>query len=111
MLDLGTGSGAIALALAYERPRASILATDRSPDALDVARDNAQRLGLPNVAFARADWYDGLGSAGPADVFDLIVSNPPYVDGADPHLEQGDVRFEPAAALTPGVSRPSTRTS
>ena len=94
VLDLGTGSGAIALAIAHERPRARILATDLSTDAIDVARENARRLGLSNVEFVRADWYDGLPAGDP---FDLIVSNPPYIDGADPHLAEGDVRFEPPA--------------
>ena len=104
VLDLGTGSGAIALAIAHERPRATILATDVSADALDVARDNARRLGLANVEFALSDWYAGLAPASTGGAFDLIVSNPPYVDAADPHLREGDVRFEPARALTPGGS-------
>ena len=102
VLDLGTGSGAIALAIAHERPRATIVATDVSADALDVARDNARRLGLANVEFVRADWYDGLAPTAAGGAFDVIVSNPPYVDAADPHLREGDVRFEPARALTPG---------
>jgi len=104
VLDLGTGSGAIALAIAHERPRSTILATDASADALDVARGNARRLGLPNVEFALADWYAGLPASSSDGTFDLIVSNPPYVDAADAHLREGDVRFEPARALTPGSS-------
>ena len=102
VLDLGTGSGAIALAIAHERPRATILATDVSADALDVARDNARRLGLANVEFAQSDWYDGLAPASAGGAFDLIASNPPYIDAADPHLREGDIRHEPARALTPG---------
>jgi release factor glutamine methyltransferase len=98
VLDLGTGSGAIALALARERPLAHVLATDASRDALDVARDNAGRLGLDRVTFARADWYDGL----PPGTFDAIASNPPYVADGDPHLQEGDVRFEPRGALVAG---------
>jgi release factor glutamine methyltransferase len=98
VLDLGTGSGAIALALAHERPRAHVVATDLSADALAVARANAQRLGLSNVEFVAADWYDGV----PLVSFDLIASNPPYVDPQDPHLDEGDLRFEPRSALTPG---------
>lgn len=99
VLDLGTGSGAIALALAHERPHARVVATDTSSDALAVARANARRLGAFNVEFIEADWYDGVATTG----FDLIVSNPPYVEPQDPHLEEGDVRFEPRAALTPAV--------
>jgi release factor glutamine methyltransferase len=102
VLDLGTGSGAIALAIARERPRATILATDVSADALDVARENARRLGIVNVEFAQADWYDGVASTWRGAPFDLIASNPPYVVAADPHLGEGDVRFEPDLALTPG---------
>ncbi|MGD8712588.1 MAG: peptide chain release factor N(5)-glutamine methyltransferase [Thiohalophilus sp.] len=97
--DLGTGSGAIALALASERPACRITASDRSADALQVARRNAERLGLHNIEFVQSDWLDGF----PAGVrFDMIVSNPPYVCDADPHLVQGDVRFEPRTALAAG---------
>jgi release factor glutamine methyltransferase len=96
--DLGTGSGAIALAIARERPHACILATDFSAAALAVARTNAERLRIGNVAFAVGDWYGAL--AGKR--FDVIVSNPPYVAAEDPHLAQGDLRFEPAAALASG---------
>ena len=99
VLDLGTGSGAIALALAKERPRARVVATDASTDALAVARGNAERLGIANVAFAESDWFDTVGD-GP---WDMIVSNPPYVAARDPHLAEGDLRFEPAAALAAGV--------
>ncbi len=102
VLDLGTGSGAIALAIAHERSRATVVATDVSAAALDVARGNACRLGIANVEFVQADWYDGIAPARRDATFDLIVSNPPYVDGADPHLRDGDVRFEPPMALTPG---------
>jgi release factor glutamine methyltransferase len=97
--DLGTGSGAIALALARERPLARVTATDASAAALDVARRNAERLGIGNVAFALGDWYAAVGDAR----FDLIVSNPPYIAAGDAHLAQGDLRFEPAAALASGV--------
>lgn len=96
--DLGTGSGAIALALARERPQARVLATDASADALAVARSNAQRLGFGNVGFALGDWCAALG----ASRFDVIVSNPPYIEAADPHLGEGDLRFEPASALASG---------
>jgi len=97
--DLGTGSGAIALALASERSACHITATDRSVDALEVARRNAERLGLHNIEFVQSDWLEGFN----ADVrFDMIVSNPPYVCDADPHLDKGDVRFEPRMALAAG---------
>ncbi len=96
VLDLGTGSGAIALAIAHERPRATVLATDVAAEALDVARDNARRLGLANIEFVLSDWYAGLAQLSTGGAFDVIVSNPPYVDAADPHLREGDVRFEPA---------------
>ncbi|MFK2929952.1 peptide chain release factor N(5)-glutamine methyltransferase [Dyella agri] len=99
MADLGTGSGAIALAIASERPHAQVLATDASADALAVARRNAQQLGIGNVRFAQGDWLAPLADGR----FALIVSNPPYIEAADPHLAQGDLRFEPAAALASGA--------
>ena len=98
VLDLGTGSGAIALAIARARPQATVVATDRSPDALAVARGNAARLRLSNVEWLRTEWFAGLGGAR----FDAIVSNPPYVAEGDPHLLEGDVRFEPPQALVSG---------
>jgi len=102
VLDLGTGSGAIALAIAHECPRARVLATDASAAALTVARANAQRLGLPNVEFLQADWYDGVPATWHGAPFDVVASNPPYILAGDPHLAAGDLRFEPAAALSPG---------
>jgi release factor glutamine methyltransferase len=97
--DLGTGSGAIALAIASERPRARVVATDASDDALAVARGNAERLRFRNVTFARGDWCDALG----AGRFDVIVSNPPYIAVGDAHLGTGDLRREPQAALVAGT--------
>ena len=97
--DLGTGSGAIALALASERPQAQVVATDASVDALAVARRNAQRLGIRNVRFVQGDWLAPL----VGERFALVVSNPPYIEAADPHLAQGDLRYEPAAALASGA--------
>lgn len=102
VLDLGTGSGAIALAIAHERPRARILATDVSADALAVARENARRLDLGHVGFAQSDWYVNVPPGWNGALFDLIASNPPYVAAQDPHLREGDLRFEPAAALASG---------
>lgn len=99
LADLGTGSGAIALAVAKARPRARVVATDVSADALDVARDNAQRLGIGNVEFRQGVWCAPLAG----ELFDLVVSNPPYVAAGDPHLHEGDLRFEPALALSPGT--------
>lgn len=95
--DLGTGSGAIALALASERPEWQVWATDRSSEALAVARDNGQRLGLSRIHFALGSWYEALEPAG--GLFDLLVSNPPYIAASDPHLADGDLRFEPGSAL------------
>lgn len=97
--DLGTGSGAIALALASERPRAQVLATDRSAGALAVAARNAAHHGLRNVAFAQGAWYAPLAGRR----VHLIASNPPYIAEGDPHLQQGDLRFEPGSALASGV--------
>ena len=96
--DLGTGSGAIALALASERPLAQIVATDMSADALAVAAGNARQHGLANVAFRQGSWHAPLAE----ERFDLIASNPPYIASDDPHLAQGDLRFEPATALASG---------
>jgi release factor glutamine methyltransferase len=102
VLDLGTGSGAIALAIAHERPRARVLATDVSTAALVLARDNAQRLGLSNVELIASDWYTQVPREWHGAPFDLIASNPPYVVAGDPHLADGDLRFEPPVALSPG---------
>ena len=102
VLDLGTGSGAIALAIAHERPRAQVLATDASVAALAVARDNAQRLGLATVEFLQSDWFASIPATWRGAPFDLVASNPPYVVAGDPHLTEGDLRFEPTAALSPG---------
>jgi release factor glutamine methyltransferase len=102
VVDLGTGSGAIALAIAHERPRAQLLATDVSAAALAVARDNALRLALANVEFLRSDWYADVPTTWRGGRFDVIASNPPYVAAGDPHLTDGDLRHEPAGALSPG---------
>ena len=98
LLDLGTGSGNIALTLALERPQCVVTAIDASASALAIARGNARALGAANVEFLQGDWYGPLAGRS----FDLIVSNPPYVADTDPHLERGDLRFEPAAALRAG---------
>ncbi|MCI3204852.1 MULTISPECIES: peptide chain release factor N(5)-glutamine methyltransferase [Pandoraea] len=102
VLDLGTGSGAIALAIAHSRPDAQVTAVDRSTDALDVARANARQLGLETrVEFLESDWYAALAADGAGRApFDIIVSNPPYIVSGDEHLSQGDLRFEPVDALT-----------
>lgn len=99
ILDLGTGSGAIAVSLALARPKARVLAIDISDDALSVAQTNAITLGA-KVRFLQGRWFAPLGVN---DQFDIIVSNPPYVRPGDPHLHQGDLRFEPTVALTDGV--------
>ena len=98
VLDLGTGSGCIALSLAHERPRAQLCAVDCSEAALDVARSNAQRHRIGSVTFLHSDWFAALGT----QRFDCIVSNPPYIAAGDAHLAQGDLRFEPAGALSSG---------
>ncbi|MET0332353.1 MAG: peptide chain release factor N(5)-glutamine methyltransferase [Dyella sp.] len=98
IIDLGTGSGAIALALAKERPCWKITASDASAAALAVARRNAQRLQLGHVRFMEGDWLGPLAG----QRFDAIISNPPYIEADDPHLQRGDLRFEPASALAAG---------
>lgn len=97
--DLGTGSGAIALAIARERPRCQVIATDNSAAALAVARSNVQRLDIANIELRQGEWLEPLAGM----YVDLIVSNPPYIAAQDRHLTQGDVRFEPASALLAGV--------
>jgi release factor glutamine methyltransferase len=97
--DLGTGSGAIALALASERPQARVVATDLSPAALEVARANARAHGLGHVDFRQGAWWAPLSG----ERFDLVASNPPYIAADDPHLAQGDLRFEPPTALAAGA--------
>jgi release factor glutamine methyltransferase len=98
VLDLGTGSGCVAVTLALELPDARITALDVSPAALAVASGNADRLGA-RVRFIESDWFAALGD----ERFDLIVGNPPYIAEGDPHLSEGDLRFEPAAALHCGA--------
>ena len=98
LLDLGTGSGAIALAVAHAAPDAIVTATDQSPEALAIAKANARHLDLESrVQFAQGSWYVALGDN---TLFDVILSNPPYIANEDPHLTQGDLRFEPISALT-----------
>jgi len=99
VLDLGTGSGAIALAISRERPRAQVTAVDASLGALAMAQKNAAKLGLGQVRFLRGDWYSPVQD----ERYDMIVSNPPYLADDDPHLQQGDLRFEPRSALAAGV--------
>ncbi len=98
--DLGTGSGAVALAIAIERPRCQVIATDRSHGALQLAKRNARELGIGNVAFVAGSWCLPLAALG----FELIVSNPPYVADDDPHLREGDLVYEPPLALRAGPS-------
>lgn len=95
LLDLGTGTGAIALALASEKPHWQITAVDRMPAAVALAEENRQQLGFSNVEILQSDWFAALAGR----TFDVIVSNPPYIDPKDPHLREGDVRFEPLSAL------------
>jgi release factor glutamine methyltransferase len=98
ILDLGTGSGAIAIAIASERPLAKITATDTSDEALMIAKQNADRHKINNIKFKNANWFDKENT----NLYDVIVSNPPYIEINDPHLTQGDVQFEPLSALASG---------
>ena len=99
VLDLGTGSGAIALALASERGGWQVIGVDRIAEAVALAERNRQRLKLGNAEFRQSSWFDGLAG----ERFDLILSNPPYIAADDRHLGEGDVRFEPLSALVAGV--------
>lgn len=99
VLDLGTGSGAISLAIAKERPLWDVVGVDRSEKAMAIAKKNQQRLHISNATFMVSDWFSAVSEEKP---FDLIVSNPPYISKSDPHLSQGDVRFEPKEALISG---------
>ena len=96
--DLGTGCGAIALAIASERPASRVIATDIDPKALRVAINNAEQLDIGNVEFRQGDWFEPLAG----EHFNIIVSNPPYIGEQDPHIRQGDLRFEPDNALVAG---------
>jgi len=99
ILDLGTGTGAVALAIAKHRPHAQVMALDASHAALCIAEHNAKQLGLAHVNFTLSHWF----SAVEGERFNLIVSNPPYIEQHDPHLSQGDLRFEPMSALASGA--------
>lgn len=99
ILDLGTGTGAVALAIASQRPQTKVIAVDASLEALKVATENAQDFKLANVRLLESNWFSALGS----EKFDVIVSNPPYIAQDDKHLKQGDLRFEPLSALASGV--------
>lgn len=98
VLDLGSGSGAIALAIAKERPHWKISGVDQSEKAIQLARKNQKHLNISNVTFTESNWFSALNKKR----FDLIVSNPPYISEQDPHLNQGDIRFEPKEALISG---------
>jgi release factor glutamine methyltransferase len=102
ILDLGTGSGAIGLAVAKNLPNAQVTCVDLSVEALTIAQENAHLLNLNSVKFLQSNWFDGLTTNLPAEdgLFDVIVSNPPYIPAGDHHLSMGDLRFEPNSALT-----------
>lgn len=100
LLDAGTGSGAIAIAIASERPAWHIIASDISQQALKLARSNSDRHQINNITFIQSNWFENITT----DNFDIIVSNPPYIAVGDPHLQQGDVRFEPQNALASGIT-------
>jgi release factor glutamine methyltransferase len=99
LLDLGTGTGAIALALAHEKTQWHVSAVDQSAAAVELAKLNASSLDITNVVVRQSDWFDVFTAA---QLFEVIVSNPPYIDVNDPHLQRGDVSFEPASALVAG---------
>lgn len=99
VLDLGTGSGIIAITLKCERPDLNVLAGDISAEALNIAKQNAKRH-QANIEFAQGSWYEVMNTFGLPEKIDLIVANPPYIEQNDPHLQQGDLRFEPQNALT-----------
>ena len=99
LCDLGTGTGAVALALASERPDITVTGVDKVADAVQLAKQNAKLNQLSNVQFLQSDWFAALGTT----KFDMIVSNPPYVEENSPYLHTGDVRFEPRSALTSGL--------
>jgi release factor glutamine methyltransferase len=104
LLELGTGSGAISLALAIEQPNWHFMATDLSPEALAVAKKNAKNLSIGNIEFKRGDWFDALSPLPDGEkFFNSIISNPPYIADHDPHLQSTDIRFEPSLALQAGA--------
>ena len=98
IIDLGTGSGAIAIAIASEQPNLDIVATDINEKALEIAKQNSKFHQTININFKQSNWFKDIGD----DLYDLIISNPPYIRDNDPHLEQGDVRFESRTALVSG---------
>ena len=98
LLDMGTGTGAIAITLANEKPDWIITATDISAAAIALAKENSTMLNTESIALLQSDWFTNI----PQQTFDIIVSNPPYISTDDPHLTKGDVRFEPESALTSG---------